>query len=235
MDCQIDTTFDMRSDTPAGKDPDTFSPTLRRYHRCLWSKPLSDGTMFELDDTGPRTRYLHHRSAAGEFFLASDTIIHTYSYWLKMRPITDQIPEDEKEAFRGVGYTIGGMTVFPGNSIDGKRTINGARGMSPRIADRFDLTLEAIRRHYVGESSPLGDVLARHGDFFRLFGDFAGYVDFFRFDDLVGADGKIQFLLPFDDFHGSPLPRTVEQYREYRDRSVEFVVARNARLAADAR
>ena len=36
----IDSTFDFRSDTPPGKDPDARSPTLRRYHQLLWSKPL---------------------------------------------------------------------------------------------------------------------------------------------------------------------------------------------------
>jgi hypothetical protein len=28
---KIDISFDFRSDTPPGKDPDTHSPTLRRY------------------------------------------------------------------------------------------------------------------------------------------------------------------------------------------------------------
>jgi hypothetical protein len=32
----IDITFDFRSDTPPGKDPDTWSPTLRSYHQLLW-------------------------------------------------------------------------------------------------------------------------------------------------------------------------------------------------------
>lgn len=36
----IDIGFDMRSDTPPGKDPDAYSPTLRRYHQLLWSKPF---------------------------------------------------------------------------------------------------------------------------------------------------------------------------------------------------
>ncbi len=43
---------------------------------------------------------------------------------------------------------------------------------------RFDLTLECIRRHYLDEPSPLSDTLAWYADFFGLFGDFAGYVDF---------------------------------------------------------
>lgn len=34
---EIDTTFDFRDDTPEGKDPDQYSPTLRRYHKLLWS------------------------------------------------------------------------------------------------------------------------------------------------------------------------------------------------------
>ena len=50
----IDITFDFRSDTPPGLDPDTYSPTLRRYHQLLWSKPLPSGAPFELDVTTPR-------------------------------------------------------------------------------------------------------------------------------------------------------------------------------------
>ena len=45
--------------------------------------------------------------------------------------------------------------------IDGKMTINGARGFNAKIRDRFDLTLECIRRHYRNEDSPLTDVLGR--------------------------------------------------------------------------
>jgi uncharacterized protein DUF6994 len=64
----IDITFDFRSDTPPGKDPDTWSPTLRRYHQLLWSKRLASGVLFELDVSGPPF-YLHHRSELGEFSL----------------------------------------------------------------------------------------------------------------------------------------------------------------------
>ena len=48
----IDTSFDFRTDA-FGKDPDTFSATLRRYHKLLWSKPLSGGALFDLDDKTP--------------------------------------------------------------------------------------------------------------------------------------------------------------------------------------
>ena len=44
----IDTSFDFRKDTPdyPKKDPDVHSPTLRRYHKLLWSKALPGGTRY---------------------------------------------------------------------------------------------------------------------------------------------------------------------------------------------
>jgi hypothetical protein len=57
----IECTFDFRSDSPPGLDPDSSSPTLRRYHQLLWSKPLPNGAPFGLDVTTPHV-YLHHRS-----------------------------------------------------------------------------------------------------------------------------------------------------------------------------
>jgi hypothetical protein len=74
----IDITFDFRSDTPPGKDPDARSPTLRRYHYLLWSKPLPSGAPFELDVTTPGA-YLHHRSDLGDFSLGSDAVIPSFS------------------------------------------------------------------------------------------------------------------------------------------------------------
>ena len=59
---------------------------------------------------------------------------------------------------------------------------------TPSIRDRFDLTLECIRRHYFSERSPLSDVLARYEDFLCLFGSFKGYVEFFLLQDLVSPD-----------------------------------------------
>ena len=115
----IDITFDFRSDTPPGRDPDAFSPTLRRYHQLLWSKPLPSGAPFELDVATPP--YLHHASELGEFWLSSDAVIPSFSRWVRMAHIIDQIPEVEREAFNRMGYTIGGMMVFPANKVDGAR------------------------------------------------------------------------------------------------------------------
>jgi len=227
----IDTTFDLRADG-GGKDSDAYSPTLRRYHKLLWSKPLPSGLPFLLDDTTPGV-YLHHRSALGEFFLSSDSVMPTFTRWFSLKSITQQFPEADNENFRTIGYTIGGMMVFPGNQIDGKLTINGARGFNRKIADRMDLTLECIRRYYRGESSPLGDTLRRYSDFFGLFDDFRGYADFFLLQDLITDDyAAIKFFMPFDDFETSSVPREVDTYKDYRRLSIEFIEARNLRIAA---
>src|SRR5919201_53303 len=120
----INTAFDFRLDTPPARDPDAYSPTLRRYHRLLWSKPLPTGEYFGLVDTSPG-HYLHHRSALGEFSLSSDAVIPTFKWAPHIKAL---IPQAELDSFNAVGYTIGGMMVFPGNKIDGKWTINQARG-----------------------------------------------------------------------------------------------------------
>ena len=78
------------------------------------------------------------------------------------------------------------------------------------IKDRFDLTVECIRRHYLNEASPLSDTLERYSDYFRLFGDFGGYVEFFLLQDLVTHDfSAVKFFSPFDDFNSSPVPGTL--------------------------
>lgn len=230
----IDTAFDCRSDA-SGRDPDKYSSTLRNYHRILWSKPLPSRHVFQLEDKWPGA-YLHHLSELGEFFLSSDSVIPTFTRWKSLKHIIELFPEEENESFRRKGYSIGGTIVFPSNKIGGKQTINGARGFNTKIADRFDLTLECIRRFYLGRGSPLDTVLSRYGNFFMLFGSFAGYVDFFLLQDLVAQDySTIDFFLPFHDFAGPSVPVSLESYVEYRRRSIAFVDARNRRIAQYAK
>ena len=228
----INTAFDFREDTPVGLDPDQHSPTLRRYHSALWSRPLPSGEAFELRTDVPGS-YLHHRSALGVFSLASDSMVPTYSRWAATSHVIAQIPADEQESFLGLAYTIGGMIVYPANKVDGKLTINGARGFTRSVADRIDLTLECIRRHYGGGTSPLSATLERYAGFFALFGSFEGYVDFFLLQDLVGGGGStVRFLLPFDDFTVvGAVPTTLDAYVRYRARTVDFLQARNRRIA----
>ena len=229
----IDTSFDMYSDTPPGRDPDRDSPTLLRYHAILWSKPLPDGRPIRFTPE-PGRGCLRHASPLGTFVLTSDSLGHTYRHVARCADVIARVPQGELDAFFRLCSTIGAYIVFPGNKIDGKPTINGARGMHPRIGDRFDLTLECIRLHYLGQDSPLRDVLARYGDFFSLFGDFPGYARFFLLDDLLTDPGEsVRFFLPHDGFRSSPFPSNLDSYRAYRDALTRFVAARNRRMTLE--
>jgi hypothetical protein len=226
----IDITYDFRTDA-RGKDPDQTSPTLRRYHKLLWSKPLPNGEMFNLDESLPGI-YLHHKSETGEFNLASDSVISTFSRWKRLAHVIEQVPQKDTEEFVRLSYTIGGMMIFPSNRVGGKPTINGERGFNRKIADRFDLTLECIRRHYLGDDSPLSEALNRYASFFSLFDNFQGYVDYFLLQDLVTEGySKVTIFEPFDDFISTPVPKNLEEYLTYRKTTIDFVNARNRRIA----
>ena len=148
-----------------------------------------------------------------------------------MTDIINQLNDGEAEAFRSIGYTMGGMIIFPANKVDGKMTINGARGLNYLIKDRIDLTLECIRRHYANEISPLTDTLARYANFFALFVNFKGYIEFFLLQDLVTEDfSAIKFLMHFDDFKTPAVPKTLEEYLSYKDLTIKFINERNQRI-----
>ncbi|MDR2162906.1 MAG: hypothetical protein LBO70_03045 [Clostridiales Family XIII bacterium] len=148
-----------------------------------------------------------------------------------MTSIVGSFPPNEISAFYDLASTIGGYVVFPANKIDGKPTINGARGMSALLRDRFDLALECIRRWYDSSDSPLSEVLDRYSEFLMLFGDFTEYVDFFLLRDLIDENGKVAYWLPFSDFgKREPLPANVDEYQKYMENASAFTNARNARI-----
>lgn len=184
---EIDKNFDFRSDVKVGQDPDKYSKALRKYHKRLWSKTLPNGTQFNLSDE-VSGKYLYHKSQAGEFFLSSDQIFTSFATSKRLSPIIKLLPEGQVEFILDQLHTIGGFIVFPSNKIDKKSTINGARGLNARIRDRFDITLECIRRYYGGLDSPLAETFERYQSFFSLFEDFSGYVNFFYLQDLVSED-----------------------------------------------
>ena len=225
----IDIEFDVYTDTPKGRDPDTNSPTLRKYHQILWSKSLPNGVKFVLDVNTPKL--LHHKSELGDFLLSSDSIGHTYSKVKSMSGIVNQIPTEEISSFFSTCSTIGAFIIFPANKVNNKMTINGSRGLNPSIKDRFDLTLECIRRFYNNKSSPLFETFERYSAFFDLFEDFKGYTDFFLLNDLVEENhSSIKFFLPFESFDLSSLPSDVEEYQVYKKHLMSFVRARNQRI-----
>ena len=222
----IDTGFNFHSDARGG-DPDSTSPTLRKYHKILWSKPLPNGKLFDLHKK-PGS-YLFHQSELGEFFLGSDAITHSYRYQKRKQWLITQIPSEVNELF-DVGSTIGAYILFPNKQINGKYTINQARGVNRYIDDRFDLTLECIRLFYLGKKSPLYDTLLRYKSFFDLFENFIGYIHFFLLEDLIDENQNIQFYLPFDNFKTYPTFSNTNDYRTYKNRTMKFVKSRNKKI-----
>ncbi|MBJ7458273.1 MAG: hypothetical protein JHD02_03700 [Thermoleophilaceae bacterium] len=233
----IDTRFDVREDS-GGRDPDAYSRTLRRYHQLLWSKKLPDGRNLELRDTAQSAPKGYDLYAVLEDesvqTWGSDSFLASHTTWIKggMDKIMAQVSETVKEDFRKVGSTVGGFILWPQNRVDRKWTINQARGCTAKIADRMDLTLECVRRFYLDpeDASPLGVAFGRYPEFFALFRDFRGYVDFWLLQDLVSPDySQINFYLPFDEFD-IPIARSVDEWNTYRRNSIAFCNARNRRI-----
>jgi len=135
----------------------------------------------------------------------------------------------EREELKYKVRTVGGHMIFPAHKKNGF-TINQARGVSRKICDRFDLTLECIRRFYQKEQSPLYDTLIRYSDFFDLFVDFNGYVAFFILQDFIDEKEQVKFSLPFDNFNRPPLPQTVDEYKQYKIHIIDLMNSRNKRI-----
>lgn len=228
---EIDVAFDVRSDSNGG-DPDSASLKLKKYHQILWSKPLPNGQNLELLDSKPES-YLSAEVMGKKFTLRSDSIANSYasSNAKVIKQVVSKIDSQIVEDFLRINCTIGGYIIFPGNKVDGKMTINGARGFNKLIADRFDLTLECIRRLYNSQESPLSATFNRYSDFFELFDNFEGYLDFFLLRDLVNQDGSINYFTEIKDpFTTSPYPKSVDEYLEYKETVTRFVLFRNQRI-----
>ncbi|WP_372432840.1 DUF6994 family protein [Arthrobacter tumbae] len=238
----FDTSFDYKTDTPARTRPDADrdSQRLRLDHELLWSKELSSGVHFRPSvPILPRERrgnyLMFEDTAGGRFVYGSDAITNSYGRWLRPKSLVDAITslnEEQQALYLNPTYTIGSAMIWPVRSKD-RPTMNTARGLRLRIADRMDLTLECIRRHYSGEpASPLADVINAYADFFALFDGFSEFVEFFHLQDLVTPDyDAVEFHLPFDNFKRSGAPSTTEDYVTYREATLKFIEARQRRMA----
>lgn len=224
----IDVTYNFQSETEP-LDADRYSTRLQEYHRYLWSKPLPNEKIFDLEKIS--NCQLYHKSDLGEFYLSSDRAVQTFSKWEKLKHIILQTPKDKLKYFQNITETIGGIIIWPSNRIGDNQTINGARGFDGKISDRLDLTLECIRRYYLKQESPLYATLKRYDDFFNLFEDFKGYIDFFYFQDAVSNDyTSVKIAPPFDNFESIAVPKNIEEYTEYMNFTEELVKARNNRI-----
>lgn len=228
---QISVTFCFYDDPDFATDADRDSRKLRRWHQQLWSKSLPSGQEFAWT-LEPGTACLVH----GDVRVSSDTIATTHSNYrhLGAAQLWEDLSEEERTNYDRSFYTIGGFIIFPTRS----QSLNQRRGTAAAIADRFDLTLECIRQHYLGQAdNPLADVLSLDADYFQLFGagrqGFATFTEFFHLQDLATPD-SVQWLDGHVDrewrFDEPPLPRTLDAYRNYLDNVADFVAARNARI-----
>ena len=236
----IDVIFDFTSDTPyywdgfwdnelgySKRDPDLKSPMLRKYHQILWSRELPCGEKMELTD-GKSRYYLKWK----DFYFGSDSILVSFRH-SDRKALLDEVKEKVSdynsfvEKYVRDFYTIGGMIIFPQRRF----SLNCARGCHQRIRDRWDLTLECIRRYYQGEESPLYKSLLKDKAFFDLFVDFKGYVDFFFLQDCVSEDyKKVNLWLGNDFFEKNPVPHTADEYLTFIGKEYDFLKKRNRRI-----
>lgn len=226
MHNRIDVNFDFRQDSKCG-DPDTDSQKLYNTHKLLWNKALPCEKTLDLKIIGDNYGRLLLKNNICDNFSSDRMCPHfdgkyngKFDGWLS---------DLEREELKHKVRTIGGHIIYPAHRKGGL-TINQARGVNIFICDRFDLTLECIRRFYDREQSPLYDTLMRYQDFFDLFVDFSGYIDFFILHDFVDEREQIFFSLPFDNFNRSPLPHTIEEYKQYRVNTIDLISGRNKRI-----
>ena len=241
---KIDVSTDFTLDTPhywdgfgersgglgiGGGDPDSLSKNLQLYHQTVWSRKLPCGETMALQrGTGPN--YLTWK----DFRFGSDSIIVSFRYE-KYRQMLDEVQKvvpnykSFVEDYLHRAYTIGGMMIFPKHA----GSINQAKGTSPKLRDRWDLTLECIRRHYCNEESPISKTLARDKEFFDLFVDFKGFVDYFFLQDCVSPDySSVKIWVGNAEFTEEPLPKTVDEYLLWINQQMDFLEKRNGRIAA---
>lgn len=108
-----------------------------------------------------------------------------------MEQVKEALPDYKNyfEKFTRRSYTLPGEIIFPMH----RNSMNQRRGISGKIKDRWDLTLECMRRHYVGEDSPLKSVTDSDAAFYDLFVNFKGYVDQIAFITQKAVDQVLVF------------------------------------------
>lgn len=225
---EIDINFDFRKDSLCG-DPDSDNPKLYEIHKFLWSKklPSEQLILFETLKIGGKFGRIVLKNNLIDN-LSSDRMCPHFVGKYKGR-FDDWLTEKERENFKHIVRTIGGHIVFPAHKKNGF-TINQARGVNRKISDRFDLTLECIRLFYLNEQSPLYNAISRYEDFFKLFVNFENYINFFLLQDFVTENYEVKFCLPFNNFERSPLPQNIEEYKSYKDETIDKIIKRNKRI-----
>ncbi len=223
---EIDIEYDYRLDSKSG-DPDTDSQKLYDLHRILWNKELPNGETLKLNVLSNNYGRLILKTNL-TYDLSSDRMFPHFVGKYNGK-FDNWLSNSDKVEFQRKVRTIGGHVVFPAHKNNGF-TINQARGVNRKISDRFDLTLECIRRFYKNEENPLIEVLNRYSDFFKIFENFEGYIDFFLLQDFIENNESVIFSLPFDNFNRSALPESKEEYEKYMFNTLDLINKRNKRI-----
>ena len=143
--------------------------------------------------------------------------------------------KEEQKKYLMLMNTIGGKIIFPKH----RNSINQARGFYKKytIGDRFDYTLECIRRYYFKDNSnnPLFHYLDNDRDFFNKFGKnedgFNTYVEYFYLNKCLVVNGEIQFFLGEKSeniyFNKCAIPEDENTWFKLYNKTMEFVSKRN--------
>ena len=214
------------------------------------NKKLPNGDIFNLE-----YKYIDsfgYNLCFNNIRLGSDSILQIYWYWSRPLLIKNLIDNDVKKYiaihtglsfydfiknYLKKAYTIGGHIIFP---KERDRSMNINRGYSNKfIRDRFDLTLECIKRYYDNTEqsinderyNPLGRVIYKnYEDFFKLFCNFKGFVDFFYLNPIVSEDyNSIKYFIcnSNNNFLAEPLPRDYREWYELYENQISFLEKRN--------
>jgi len=235
----IDTKYSFRIDTPnPDHDLDTRSRKLHDYHHELWSnKPLPSKRLFVINKSKSAPFYFFDIDNVTKY--SSDSIFQSFKSFKILKKITEPNLKLINEKILSIGTTIGAYIIFPSNRISYKQTINAARGYKYKwlIGDRFDLTIECIRRFYLDKENktinPLMETLLLYKKFFDLFESFEGYIKFFMLEDLVQKDNNynVNFFMNFKEFgEESVFPKDEGEFLRYLSNMETFVYKRNQRI-----
>ena len=221
-----------------GRDPDKYSVELGEAHCKIWTKWGRLGFL---------TRNPYNKLSSSilgvDSVFTPDSITNSFrnsnrlikGYGTKEKTLISNFGEEVGaliDRYVETDYTIGSSIIFP-VSINGKPirwTMNIARGLSSKVHDRIDYTLECIKRYYDGNlDNPLQSAIERSSEFFKLFEGFNDYVDYFFLNDLLDESGNVKSFTGKIDF-SSPFPLTKEDYIAYLTNTMEFVRKRNERM-----
>lgn len=212
-------------------DPDAKNKNLQLLHQKLWSKKLPTGNFMDLK---PAVDYNGDNILLWENIrFSSDSLVTGFRYY-DCRYIMDELKSklpnfhNYLEEYIKKSYTIGGMIIFPRHT----NSINQHRGCNKLIRDRLDLTIECIRLFYENKQNPLYNILMSDIEFFKLFKNFKGYVDYFLLQDIVSEDYKsVEIYLGSGQFDETPLPQNIDEWFLWHDKTIEFIEKRNKRIS----